>query len=816
MQNLWQDLRYGLRVLRGSPGYMIAAIATLALGIGLNTAMFSVLDAVLLRALPFPNPRLLVKVDTYDLKSGTYYGTSSYPDFIDWRSAAGSVLQSLSACEDKSFNLIGGSEPRHVKGKVVSSDFFETLGVQPELGSSLHKFENRQAVVLSHSLWSHSFGSSSQIVGKEIDLDGSAYEVVGVMPLNFESTDACAAGRYSVGTATQVWVAINSSRPDLREEMTKRGNLSFSVLGRLHSDVPLSQAQATLNTIASRIAKQYPDAGGDVGVRLAPLHENMVGKIRPTLLILMGSVVLVLLIACANISNLLLARSTVRRTEFAVRSALGASGRRIIRQLLTENLILSLGGGIAGALLAYSLTAAWTSWMPQDFPQFNPVRVNLPVLAFTLSTSIISGLIFGLAPAWELSRSDVNVRLKEGVRQAGRGRQLSKLIVVSEIALSVVLLAGAGLLAKSLFLLHRVDLGFRTDHLLTVEVYRSISRDATPAALWDNWTGFYQRLLARLESLPGVESAGATLALPIQGKSWEVTFSIGGRASNNAAKQPEADARIVSNNYFHVMDIPLRSGRFFSETDVRESSHVAVINETLARRYWPGEDPNGHFIDLPAFGAGRCQIVGVVADIRQTDLSQDPSPGIYLPYTQEIMPWQTLVIRTKTDPMSMASTIRQEVLELDPQQPVARVATFDQLVAVSTAQPRFRAILLGGFAIVALLLTAIGIYGVMAYATSQRSHEIGVRIALGALRSQVLVLVLRQASVMVLAGLVAGTLGALALMRLLEGFLFGTSAGDPLTFTAVVIFLTLVATAACSIPARRAAATNPSSVLHRE
>src|SRR5215467_2501565 len=816
MQNLRQDLRYGLRVLRGSPGYMIAAIATLALGIGLNTAMFSVLDAVLLRALPFPNSKLLVKVDTYDRKSGTFYGNSSYPDFIDWRNAAGSVLQSLSACEDKSFNLIGGSEPQHVKGEVVSSDFFETLGVQPEWGRSLHNFENRQAVVLSHSLWSHSFTSSREIVGKEIDLDGNAYEVVGVMPLSFESSDACAAGRYSLGTATQVWVSINSARPDLREEMTKRGNLGFSVLGRLHPEVPLSQAQATLNTVASRIAKQYPDTGGDVGVRLVPLQENMVGKIRPTLLILMGSVVLVLLIACANISNLLLARSTVRRTEFAIRTALGASGRRIIIQLVTENLILSLGGGVAGALLAYSLTTASTWWMPQDLPQFNPVRVNLPVLAFTLSTSIVAGFIFGLAPAWELSRSDLNVRLKEGARQAGRGRRLTQLIVVSEIALSVVLLAGAGLLAKSLFLLHRVDLGFRTDHLLTVEVYRSISRDATPDTLWDNWTGFYQRLLTRLESLPGVESAGATLALPIQGKSWEVTFSIDGRAANNATKQPEADARIVSNNYFNVMNIPLKSGRFFSETDTRQSSHVAVINETLARRYWPGEDPNGHSIDFPAFGAGRCQIVGVVADIRQADLSQEPSPGIYLPYTQEIMPWQTLVIRTKTDPMSMASAIRQEVFKLDPQQPVARVATFDQLVAVSTAQPRFRTILLGGFAIVALLLTAIGIYGVTAYATSQRTHEIGVRIALGALRSQVLLLVLRQASVMVFAGLLAGTLGALLLMRLLESLLFGTSASDPLTFAAAVLFLTLVSTAACSIPARRAAATDPSSVLHRE
>ena len=816
MERLWQDVRFGWRALRKSPGYTITAITTLALGIGLNTAMFSVIHAVLLKPLPFPSPELLVKADTYDLKSGTFYGNSSYPDFADWRKATGPILQSLSACEEKSFNFIGGSEPQHVKGEVVSSDFFETLGVQPELGRSLANFENQQSVVLSHSLWSRSFASNSQIVGQAINLDDNSYQVVGVMPQSFEFSDACAAARYSVGTETQLWVSINASRPDFREEMTKRGNFGFSVIGRLRPKVRLSQAQAAMDTVARGVAQQYPSDGGDLGVRLVPLHENMVGKIRPVLLILMGSVALVLLIACANITNLLLARSAVRGTEIAIRVSLGASRRRIITQVVTESLLLALAGGAAGALLAYLLTGAWASWMLEDFPQVNLVHVNLPVLAFTLLISIFAGLVFGFASAWELSRRDVNLQLKEGGWHAGRRSRLSKLIVVSEIALSVVLLAGAGLLAKSLFLLHRADPGFRTDHLLTVEVYRSISRDTSPDALWRNWTGFFREVLTRIEALPGVESAGATLALPIQGKSWEVTFSIDGRPYSDGAHQPEADARIVSNNYFNVMGILLRSGRFFSEEDTRQSPHVAVINEALARRYWPGEDPNGHFVEFPAFGAGRCQIVGVVADIRQVELSQEPPPGIYLPYTQEIMPWQTLVIRTKTDPISMVSAVRQEVFKLDPQQPVARVATLDQLIAVSTAQPRSRTALLGGFAIVALFLTAIGIHGVMAYVTSQRTHEIGVRMALGALPSQVLVLVLRQGLVMVSAGLFAGTFGALALTRLLASLLFNTTATDPLTFAAVVLLLTLVATAACSIPARRAACTDPSLALHRE
>jgi putative ABC transport system permease protein len=815
VQTLWQDLRYGLRALGKSPGFTITAIATLALGIGLNTSMFSVLDAVLLRPLPFPNPELLVKVDTYDLKSGAFYGNSSYPDFADWRQAANPVLQHLSACEEKSFNLVGASEPQHLKGEVVSSDFFETLNVQPELGRSLGNFENQQSVVLSHSLWSHSFASNSQIVGQSIDLDGNSYQVVGVMPPRFESSDTCAAARYSVGTETQLWVSINPSRPDFREEMTKRGNLGFAVIGRLRPNASFAQAQAAMDTIASRLAQQYPDAG-DLGVRLVPLHENMVGNIRPPLLILMGSVVLVLLIACANVSNLLLARSAARRTEIAIRASLGASRPRIIRQLVTESLLLALAGGSTGTLLAYSLTAAWVSFMPPDVPQVNPVHVNLLVLAFTFSISIFAGLIFGVAPAWELSRSDLNIQLKAGGRLTARRSRLVTLIVVSEIALSVVLLAAAGLLTKSLFLLNRVDPGFRSDHLLTVEVYRSISRDATPDALWRNWTGFYQQLLTRIEALPGVESAGATLALPMQGHSWEATFTIEGRTSRSSSDQPEGDVRIVSNNYFDVLKIPLKSGRYFSERDTRESPHVAVINEALARRYWPGEDPNGRFIEFPAFGAGRCQIVGVVADIRQANLSEEPAPGIYVPYTQEIMPWQTLVIRTKADPMSAVSAIRQEVFKIDLGQPIARVATFDQLLAVSTTQPRFRTTLLGGFAIVALLLSAIGIYGVMAYATSQRTHEIGLRIALGALPLQVLSLILRQGLIMVSAGLLAGIVGALVVTRLLASFLFNTTATDPLTFGAVALLLILVAAAACSIPARRAASTNPIVALRNE
>jgi putative ABC transport system permease protein len=814
-ENLLADIRFGVRMLGKDFTFTAVAILTLALGIGLNTAMFSILDAALLRPLPYPNPELLVKADTYDLKSGTPYGNASYLDFTDWRKT-NPFLQSLAACEEKSFNLVGSAEPQHVKGEAVSSDFFETFGVQPEKGRSLANSENRQSAVLSYSLWHRSFASDPQIIGKSINLDGNSYEVVGVMPSSFQFPDSCAAARYSVGSQTELWVSINSVRPDFREEMAKRGHLGFAVIGRLQPNATLAQAQSAMETIAHRLSQQYPDADADLGVKLVPLHEDVVGKIRPALLILMGSVVLVLLIACANIGNLLLARSAVRRAEIAVRASLGASRRRIITQLVTESLLLAAAGGIAGAMLAYLLVAGLVGRLPQEISQISSVHINLSVLTFTFLVSMVSGVIFGLAPALQVSREDLNTLLKERGRSRTQRSRLSKLIVVSEVALSLVLLAAAGLLAKSLFLLNRVDPGFCTDHLLTVEVYRSISHDATPAALWKNWTGFYEQLLSRIETLPGVESAGATIALPMQERNWEVTFTIEGRTSQSLSDRPEGDVRIVSNNYFDVMKIPLKSGRYFSEEDTQESPHVAVINESLARRYWPNENPIGRVIDFRAFSAGRCQIVGVVADIRQASLSEEPPPGIYVPYTQEIMPWQTLVIRTKTDPMSLAAAIRQEVYKLDSQQPVARVATLDQLIHASTAQTQFRTMLLSGFALVALLLTAIGIYGVMAYAVSQRTHEMGLRIALGAHPSQVLSMILRQGFGLVSIGLLLGVIGALALTRLMTSLLFGTSATDPLTFVSVVFLLALVAVAACCIPARRAMRVDPLIALRYE
>jgi putative ABC transport system permease protein len=802
VETLFQDLRYSVRMLAKAPLFATVAVLILAFGIGANTAVFSILDAVLIRPLPYPNAERLVKADVYDLKSGDFYGKTSYPDFEDW-SEQSHFFNFLAAYEDKTFNLAGTLQPEHVKGQVVSSDFFETFGVEPLHGRSLASARNQQAVVLSFSLWSRTFGSDRQAIGRSITLDGYNYEVVGVMPRGFQFPDP----------QTELWVSITSVRPDLREEMAARGNLEMSVIGRLAAHVILSQAQAEIAVIAQRLEQKYPDSNRDLGVRLVPLHEAVVGKFRSALLILMGSAALVLLIACANIGTLLLARAATRRPEIAIRSAMGATRRRIIAQLLTENLLLAIAGGALGALLAFSFMSVLLVWAPKEIPRISSAHIDLPVLMFTGLVSVLAGVLFGLAPAWLISQGDLNTSLKQTGRSLEGRRPLTQVMVVAEFAMSLVLLAAAGLLGKSLLLLGRVDPGFRSDHLLTVEVYRSMFNGSADAN-WRDWTGFYQQLLARIQGLPGVDSAGATLALPIQGRVWNTSFKIDGRPIGRLSEQPQADVRIVSNNYFGVMKIALRSGRYFSKYDIKDSPHVSVINEALAHVYWPNEDAVGRFIEMGAFGAGHCEIVGVVADTRQTSLGDEPAAGIYIPFTQESMPWQTLVVRTKNDPMGLAALIRHEVTALDPEQPVSRIATMDELMEASRTQPRFRTFLLGSFAGIALVLSAIGIYGVMAYTVSRRTREIGVRMALGARPVDILRLILGESMTLTLLGALLGLVGAYAVTRVMNSLLFGVASTDPFTFASVTLLLCSVALLASYVPARRAARVDPLVALH--
>jgi putative ABC transport system permease protein len=804
LNSVYADCRFALRQLSRSPGFTAIAILTLAFGVGANTAIFSVYSMVLIRPLPYPHPERLVKANVYDLKSGDVYGETSYPDFKDWSEQSHS-FDSLAAYESKTFNLSKAKEPEHVKGEVVSPEFFETIGVRPFLGHSFAGEQNQQAVVLSYALWSRSFGSDLHVVGRAIALDGYRYDVVGVMPRGFQFPDAEA----------ELWALITPVRPDLREEITARGNLGFSVIGRLATNATLSQAQAGMTAIASGLEAKYPEADRDLGVRLVPLQEDIVGKFRPALLILMGSAGLVLLIACANIGTLLLARATSRQTEIAIRSSLGASRKRILAQFLTENLLLALIGGAFGALFAFPLIDVIRVFAPNDIPGISSAQIDLPVLAFSGLVSLLTGVFFGLASAWQTSFRNLDASLKQGGRNSEARNPITQVLVVGEIALALILLAAAGLLGKSLFLLNQVDPGFRTDHLLTAEIYRSMSGDSRDAN-WKNWTGFYQQLLAQIQALPEVESAGATQALPIRGRVWNIGFKIEGRPFRRPSEQPQADSRIVSNNYFDVMKIPLRGGRYFSEHDTKEAPHVAVINEALARQYWPKENPVGRFIEMGAFGAGRCEIVGIVGDIRQTNLGDAPAPGIYVPYMQEIMPWQTLVIRTKNDPMAIAAQIRREVRALDPEQPVARVATMDQLKAMSTASPRFRAFLVGSFAGVAMLLSAIGIYGVMAYTVSHRTNEIGIRMAMGAEPVNILRLIVGESMTLGLIGASLGLAGAYSVTRMLRSLLFGVTSTDPLTFAGATLLLCFVALLATYVPARRASHVDPLLAIKHE
>ena len=800
MGRLGQDVRYALRQLGKNPGFTAVAVLTLTLAIGANSAVFSILDAVFIRPLPYPNAGQLVKVNTYDLKSGDLYGKTSYPDFVDW-SQQNRFFRRIACYEEKTFNLAGISHPERVRGEVVSPDFFETLGVQPYRGRSLAAASNHQAVVLSYPLWSNSFGSDPGVIGRSITLDGYGYEVIGIMPPSFQFPDP----------QTEIWVAITSARPDLREEILTRGNLGLSVVARLADDVALSQAQAGMAAIASGLAQKYPASNRDLGVRIVPLREDMVGNFRPALLILMGSAALVFLIACANIGTMLLSRAAARQSEISTRSSLGATRGRIIWQLLTESLLLALIGGILGVLGGFFLIRVLIAWAPIDIPRISCAHIDLSVLGFACLASSFAGILFGLAPAWQLSRNTCDASLNHSARNVRVRKPLTRILVVTEFALSLVLLAAAGLLGRSLLLLYRVDPGFRTDHLLTVEVHRSMSdHDKT------SWAGFYQQLLARIEALPGVESAGATLALPIEGQSWNVSFTIDGHAYESVFDEPEAEARIVSNNFFDVLQIPLLRGRYFSDRDTKDSPHVAVINEAVARTYWPNRDPVGRFLDTPAFSIGHCEIVGIVGNVRQSKLIDEPSPGIYIPYTQATMPWQTLVIRTKNDPLSLTALIRREVSALDPEQPVGRIATMDQLLEASTAQQRFRTFLLGSFAAIALLLSGIGIFGVMAYAVSLRTREIGVRMALGARPVDVLALIVAESMALASLGVLLGLAGAYAVTRVLNRLLFEVRSTDPLTFAAVTILLCSVALLASYVPARRAMRVDPMAALRCE
>jgi len=805
--DLLHDLRYAARMQRKNLGFTIIAIVALALGIGANTAIFSVVNTVLLRPLPYKDPEGLVMVWEDATKQGYPRDTPAAANFVDWRDQ-NQVFEGMAAIADESFNLTGTGDPERLEGRRVSANLFPLLGVEPQLGRVFTVAEDQpgaqRVVLLSYGLWQRRFGGDPSIVGKPLTLNGESYVATGVMPARFQFPSS----------EDDVWVPI-AFRP---QEAANRNRHYLEVLARLKPGATLAQAQSEMSTIATRLQQQYPEANADLGAAVQSLHEHLVGDIKPALLVLLGAVGLVLLIACANVANLLLARAAVRQKEIAVRVALGARRLRLIRQFLTESVLLSTLGGIVGLGIAYGGLILLKSFIPENISQAREISIDLKVLGFTLLVSVLTGLIFGLAPALQAIRFNQIETLKEGGRDAatgGSGKRLRSLLVMAEVAVSLVLLIGAGLLINSFLRLRNVDPGFRAENLLTMKVvlpdtkYREYARRAA----------FYSDLIQRVESLAGVRSAAVTTNLPLYRQGNSISVWIEGRPEPPPGQELIVVTRIVSPSYFDTMSIPLLSGRKLTDQDIETSPNVVVISETMARRYWPNEDAVGKRIAVGRVRSDQdwISVAGVVKDVRQFELTADPKPQMYLSYRQAAFFFpRDLVVKTDVDPASMAATVRKAVWDIDKDQPVSNIRTMEDILADSIARQRFSMLLLAIFAGVALVLAGVGIYGVMSYSVAQRTREIGIRMALGAQTGAVLKLAVGYGMKLVAVGIVTGLIAAFALTRVMATLLFGVTATDPATFTLISFLLVAVAALASYVPARRATKVDPITALRYE
>jgi predicted permease len=811
VETLFQDVRYAVRMLRKNPGFTLIAVVTLALGIGANTAIFTVVNAVLLRPLPYQNPDRLVVV--------LHYGTSPVApaNFLDWRSQ-NHVFERMGAAEYWMPNLSGVEKPERVWGLHITSDILPLLGVQPLLGRMFLPQEDQKGreheVILSFGSWQRRFGGSPAILGQSIALDGEKYTIVGVMPPDFKFAPFWA-------TKAELWAPLS-----LTDRATSRGGNSLRVFARLRPGVTLEQARAEMATITDRLEKEYPGTNRDYIV--TPLKERVVGDIRPALLVLLGAVCLVLLIACANVAHMQLARSAARQREVAVRSALGAGRGRIVRQFLTESLLLTVVGAIAGVLLALWGIHVLVALGPASIPRLDTVALDGNVLLFVLAVSVLTGLGFGLAPAVRASAVHLNDSLKEGGRGAGEGlhhNRLRSLLVSSEFAMSLILLVGAGLMIRSFAALEAVDPGFNPEHVLSMMVSVTGAESAEPS----HRVVFYRELLDRVRTLPGVESSSAINHLPLAGDLWDRSLIIEGRPIPRPGEAEDAVYRMVLPGYFHTMNIPILKGRDVTENDNLHSPAAVVVNEVMARRCWPGENPIGKRFaledSLPA--PQWITVVGVAKNSAEKDWAAPTAPEMYLPYlqspeyvkgsaSQRSFSYLTLVVRSTGDPASLTSAIERNVGALDRNVTVSQVQTMEQAVADATAEPRFYMLLLGAFAGVALTLAAVGIYGVMSYSVSRRTREIGLRMALGAKTGDVIRLVTRQGLLLALGGAIVGLAGALGLARLMSSLLYGVHPDDPLTLVGVLLVLIAVALIATYIPARRATKVDPMVALRYE
>jgi putative ABC transport system permease protein len=812
-ETLAQDIRYGVRMLAKHKAFTSVAVVTLALGIGANTAIFSVVNDLLLSPLPYRDAEQVVMLWEVT-PEGRHQNTTSRANFRSWR-AQSTSYQTVAAFTDERFNITGNGDPEELPGQLATPEIFNVLGVDPLLGRTFRPEDgepaNMDVAVLSYGLWQRRFGGQSNIVGQQLTLNDRKFTVIGVMPPSFQFHIK---NRSGTGRPAELWSILPMP---VGPGANDRGRF-LSVVGRLKDGVSAEQAAAELRTIEARLSDEEPEHNKNFTAEVLPLRDQFFGNVRRPLWLMLGAVGFVLLIACANVANLLLSLATSREKEIAVRAALGARRFRIVRQLLTESVLLALLGSALGLGFAYLGIKALVLISPRDLVSLQGVGLNLTVLGWTFAVSLLTGIIFGLAPALHVSRMNLNDSLKEGGKsesgQAGGSRRLRSALVVSEIALAVVLLASAGLLIRSFIRLQQVDRGFETDNLLTMIVRVPDSRYREDA----QFVNFFSQVLERTRHLPAVRSAGMVNFLPLYGGLGSATgFKIEGRPEPPPGEELATDVRVADAGYFQTMGIPLLRGRNFSDSEQRQPKHVILINEALARKHFPDEDPIGRRLDVEMFDTPQpAEIIGVVGNVRYDSLIDESPPAVYFPHPDLTFPFMTLVFRTDGEPTAIAPAVQREIRALDPNQPVSDVRTMNQVMADWVSRSRFNTLLLGLFAGLATLLSAVGIFGVMNYSVALRTREIGLRLAIGAQPRQVLLLILRQGLLLTVFGVVLGLAAAFVLTRLLSGLLFGVEAVDVPTFTTISLLLVAVSLLACYLPARRAMRIDPLRALRYE
>jgi putative ABC transport system permease protein len=804
--DLSQDMRYGMRMLLRNPAFTAIAVLALALGIGANSAIFSVVNTLLLRPLPYKNPGQLVVIWENATHLGFPKNTPSPANFLDWQKQA-TLFEGMGAFAERSFNLTGVGEPERLDGRRVSANLFDLLGVKPILGRNFVPEEDKpgtKVALLNETLWKRRFGGDPGVIGRSLSLNGEPYTVVGVLP---SSVRLPAFGNWR----DQVWVPLAFPA----EEAAARGNHFLEIIGRMKPGVTVPRARAEMETIAARLAQQYPEYNTRIGAVVNPLHEEIVGNMKPALLILLGAVAFVLLIACANVANLLLARAAARHKEIALRLALGADRARLTKQLLVESVMLSMLGAMVGLALAYAGLRVLTQFIPADVAQAEMITIDGKVLLFTLAVALITGLIFGLAPASQAAHFNLNDTLKEGGRDSGagpRGKRLRSALVIAEVAVSFILLIGAGLLINSFMHLRNLDPGFHADHLLALNV------DLSETKYPDNprRVAFFDEVVRRVQALPGVRSVAVAGNLPFTYNGDSMPIGVEGVPDPPPDQHPDVIYRAVGPGYFSTMGIPLVHGRDFNDQDSLEANLAVVVSEKTAKYYWPNADPIGKRLkngSTTQEGPWRT-VVGVVKDVRQNDFIAEPKMQMYFTYRQlrSLMP-NALIVRTAIDPLSLATPIRNAIWAVDKDQSVANIDSMEHIVAGAVARQRFSMLLLAIFAGVALVLAAVGIYGVMSYSVAQQTREIGIRMALGAQRSDVLKMTVKQGLRLVGFGLAIGLVAAFILTRVMASLLFGISATDPLTFLIISLVLLAVAMLASYIPSVRAMKVDPMVAL---